>query len=289
MPFTFKSAQKAVAIFLLVGLFFLIAIFILIGKGSDLFTIKDYYKTIFDEGYGLTSGSVIKYKSINIGKVRDLQLTSDDHVEVRVWFNSEYRHLIKKNSVLKIQATFIGSPVLVLVPSLSKDDVQLLPGSLIYSSDMPEGRKILAEIAEQTPLKKDDLTATAQKILNNIDNMQPVINSSLYNLRDTLQNIRQITAGVEEILSNINYGNSSIGALVKDNRELYNKINSMMDSLDATLKSVRSATERPEDMKGIMVLLRENLVELRKVLSGIKTLVGGEKDVEKSIRPGERF
>ncbi len=282
MPFTFKSAQKAVAAFLLIGVFLFIAVLILIGKGSDLFTIKDYYITEFDEGYGLASGSAIRYKSIVIGKVRDLKLTSEDVIRVTVWFNSEYRYLIKQDSVLKVQSSIIGTSYLILVPSIDPKSMPLLPGSLILSSDMPEGRRLMEKLAGLTPVKKDDLNAMAQKILGNIDRLEPVINSSMYNLKS-------ITAEVRDILSNINSEDTSIGAILKDKKGLYNKIDSMMASLDSVLKSVKTATDRPEDLRSIVILLRENLVELKSTLSGVKNLVGGSKELETTIKAGERF
>ncbi len=283
MPFTFKGAQKAVSAFILIGIFLFVAVLLLVGKGSDLFTIKDYYITDFDDGYGMASGSPIKYKSINIGKIRDLKLTEDDRIRVTVWFNEEYRYLIRQDSVLKIQSSIIGSSFLVLIPSPDSNTVQLLPGSLILSSDMEEGRKILDELALKTPVKKDDINAMAQKILNNIDKLEPVING-------TMNNLRTITAEARDILSNINSEDTSIGSIIKDKKGLSAKIDNMMGSLDSTLKSLKTATERPEDMKAIVILLRENLVELKETLSTVKSFLGGGgKTIDKNIKPGERL
>jgi ABC-type transporter Mla subunit MlaD len=283
MPFTFKGTQKATAAFLLIGIFLLIAVIIIVGKGSDLFTIKDYYITNFDDGYGLSSGSPIKYKSITIGKVRDLKLTRDSHIRVTVWFNSEYLYLIRQDSVLQVQSSLIGSAFLILVPPADTNGMFLYPGSMILSSDMDRGRLILEKLAESTPIKRDNINAMALKILNNIDKMEPVINGTLYN-------VESITAETREILSNINSGDTSIGSLLRDKKALSSKIDSMMNSLDSTLKNLKTATDRPEDLRAIEILLRENLFELRLTLSAIKNFLGGEKTTEeKNINPGDRF
>jgi ABC-type transporter Mla subunit MlaD len=283
MPFTFKGAQKATAAFLLIGIFLFIAVLIIVGKGSDLFTIKDYYITSLDDGYGLSSGSPVKYKSITIGKVRDLKLTEDSRIRVTVWFNSEYTHLIRQDSVLKVQSSIIGSAFLVLVPSPETNTLQLLPGSLIFSSDTEEGRSILEKEAAKTPVKKEDINAMAQKILGNIDKMEPVINGAI-------NNVRSITAETLDILSNINSQDTSIGSLLRDKKGLSAKIDSMMSSLDSTLKNLKKATDRPEDLRAIEILLRENLVELKLTLISIKNFMGGEKTPEeKDINPGDRF
>ncbi len=283
MPFTFKGAQRATAAFLLIGIFLFIAVIIIVGKGSDLFTIKDYYITTFDDGYGLSSGSPIKYKSITIGKVRGLKLTEDSHIRVTLWFNTEYGYLIRQDSVIKVQSSIIGSSSLVLIPSSDSNAIQLLPGSMILSSDMDDGRLILDKLAAKTPVKKDDINAMAQKILNNIDHLEPVING-------TMNNIRTITAEARDILSNINSEDTSIGSIIRDKKGLSVKVDSMMTSLDSTLKNLKTATDRPEDIKTIEVELSENLVELRLTLIAIKNFLGGEKTpVEKNINPGDRF
>ena len=103
MPFTFKNSQKAVAAFFLFGMVLLIAFIILIAKGSDLLTFKDNYYTEYNEGYGMTSGQQIKYKGINIGKIKSISLTKEDKIRVDIWILSDYRYLIRTDSVLKAQ------------------------------------------------------------------------------------------------------------------------------------------------------------------------------------------
>lgn len=291
MPFTFKNAQKAVATFALVGLFLFIAVLFLIGKGSDLFTFKDTYYTIYDDGNGLSSGTAIKYKSITIGKVKGIRLMDNDQIHISISIFSDYRRLIREDSVLKIQGSLLGSASLVLVPSLDSNSQLLLPGSMILSSDMEKGQEYILRFTKASP-PKDDLQATAKKILDNIDNLKPVINTTLMNVRDITGEVKVTMKNIRELSAEINSPNNSIGALVRDKKHLSQRIVSLLDSVDKSLKNVNAMTEKlkdaPADIQAVMVLLRENLIESKKVLSGLKGIVGGDKEVKKTTKKGDR-
>jgi len=86
MPFTFNKFQKAVALFIVIGISLILVVLIFIIKGNNLFEKKVYYYTFLNQTYGLSSGSQIKYKGILIGKVKKLNLTKIDQVLCRVLY-----------------------------------------------------------------------------------------------------------------------------------------------------------------------------------------------------------
>lgn len=317
MPFSFKNTEKAVAVFLLIGLFMFLAILVLIGRGSDLFKLRDSYYTMFNDGYGLGSGMSIKYKGIQIGKIQGVSLYNNDKIKVDVEIFSEYKKLIKQGCVLNAQQGILGAAILELFPSSDSNAPELKPGNQILSSDMEEGRYILDRFNEQAP-KKDDLTAKAKEILDYVASLKPVIDSTMMNIRDStgsirlileglrgrekteisdkilvaLENINITTKNIRDFSAEITSSSNSIGSIAMDNRNIYNKIDSILTSLDASLKSVQTITgklkDSPEDIKAISLLLKDNLIEMKKVLTGLKNIVGGEKATEKSIRSGDR-
>jgi ABC-type transporter Mla subunit MlaD len=318
MPFTFKSAQKAVAMFSLIGLFLFIAIFIMIGRGSDLFTFKDSYYTVLEEGYGLEQGMKIKFKNaIIVGRIKNLQLTPDNKVKAEIAIFSEYRNLIRQDSVLKVNTSLLGGSSLQLLPSIDPNAMALLPGSLILSSDMEKGQEIMVKLSEQGP-KKEDLMGKVKEILDFIADLKPMINKTMMNVRDstgslksilgglkgddksevsdkllaTLENVKMMSKNFKELSTELNSEDNTIGAVIKDKKALYKKIDTMMSSVDTSLKNVKNITEKlqdsPDDIKSIMVLLKENLIESKKVLIGMKNFFGGEKETDKTIKSGGR-
>lgn len=318
MPFTFKNAQKAVSIFMLAGIFLFLVVFFLIGKGSDLFTFKDTYYTELEEGYGLEQGMKIKFKNaVIVGRIKKLQLTENNKVHVEVTIFSDYRHLIREDTVLKVQSSLLGGATFALLPSIDSNAQPLLPGSLILSSDMPEGQNVMLKLSEASP-KKDDLMQKVNDILAYVGELKPVINSTLLNVRDStgslksilgglqgtdrsllsdklmvsLDNLRLMTRNFSELSAQLNSEDNTIGAIIRDKKTLYRRIDSMIANVDSSLKNVRSMSDNlkgsSEDIKSLMALLQENLIESKKVLTGLKNMLGGEKETDRTIRSGDR-
>lgn len=273
MPFTFKNAQKAVAVFSLIGIFMLLAVVILVGKGSDIFTFKDSYFTEYDEGYGMTSGLVIKYKGINIGKIKSMKLNpTNDKIRMEIWINAEHRNLIRQDSVLKAQAGLLGGANLILLPSIDKNSQMLVPGSMIYSSDMEKGQEIMLKLAEMNP-NKEDLTAKAKDLLDNVSDLMPVINKTMLNLRDS-------TGSLKEMMASLNGGGPRT------------KVSDMLDTANSSLKNLKTISEKfkdtPDDVKRLAAMLNDNLVELKKTLVNVNKILGSEKETDKNIKSGGR-
>ncbi|MEJ5285043.1 MAG: MlaD family protein [Brevinematia bacterium] len=290
MPFTFRAMEKLVAAFVVLGLIFFVVMIVLLGRGSYVFRFKDTYYTILNESYGFSSGSQIKYKGLNIGKVKSVKLMEDENVKVEFIILREYRNYIRENSVMKVQSTILGSANFVLIKPEGVNYKIIEPGGRVLSSDDEEGMMVLKKYDES--LKKDDLTATAKKILDNIDSLKPVINQTMYNVKDITEGLKVIVNNFKEIAVELNSTNNTIGSIVKDKKSLLNKIDGMLVSIDTTLKNISDISTKfkntPDDVKGTMVLLQENLIESKKVLIGLKNLLGGEKESAQNIQIGER-
>ncbi len=291
MPFTFRARQKLVATFVVIGLILFIVTIILIGRGSYIFKFKDTYYSILNESYGFTSGSPIKYKGINIGKVKSVKLLSDETVRVDFFVLREYRNLIRENCVMKVQPTLLGSANFVLIEPSERSYRTIEPGNRVLSSDDIEGIAILEKF-DKTMQKKEDLTATAKKILDNIDSLKPVINQTMYNVKEVTDSLKVLVNNLKELSFEISSTNNTIGSIIKDRKTLINKIDGLLATVDTTLRNVRDLSGKvqdiPSDIKSTMVLLQENLVESKKVLLGIKNFLGGEKEKKENFTLGDR-
>jgi phospholipid/cholesterol/gamma-HCH transport system substrate-binding protein len=287
MPFTFKSAQKAVAAFILVAILLFIAIIVLIAKGNDLLVLKREYYTFFQEGYGLTGGNTIKYKGINIGKIKSMVLTEDDRIRVTVQITKPYLKLMREDSVIKISSSLLGGASLVLVTTPNSDSPQLEPGSMMLSSDMDKGQDLILKLSETGP-KKEELTDKVKDIMNMILDLKPVLNATLLNVRDMTGNLKTLTGSLKGGESTAT--SEKLFAILDNIRRLtgQGKLDNLIDSLDGALKNVKTLTAKDEPT---MVMLREDLVELRNTLRSVQGsfLLGGTKsDSGNTIKTGGR-
>lgn len=290
MPFTFRTMQKLVAAFVIIGTILFIVILILLGRGSYIFRLKDTYYCILNESYGFASGSLVRYKGIDIGKIKEVKLQGYENIRVDFVILRKYRNLITENSVMKVQPTLLGGASFVLIRPQERSYKVLEPGSRVLSSDDREGIAILEKY--DSTQKKDDLTATAKKILDNIDSLKPVINQTMNNIKDVTDELKVIVYNIKELTLEINSTNNTIGYIVKDRKALFNKIDDILFSIDATLKNIKKISsnfkDTPADIKHTLTLLQENLIESKRALIGIKNLVGGEKTQSYNFIPEER-
>lgn len=278
MPFVFKKVQKVVSAFVVIALFLLITVIVLIGKGSGMFETKDTYITYINTGHGVTSGQAINYKETPIGKVRKVELTDNDNIRVTLSIDRKYSlKLIHVNSALKISAGgLLGGGGITLYSEMDTNAPFLQPGSVIFSSDTKEGQDIIAGYEKYMP--QNDIMAKVDEILSMVANLDPLITSSMINVRDATGNLSKILGGLA--------GTDESAA----STELLNtlkKLNSVMDSLDATMANVNEMSET--DLSQIMMLLKEDLIELKKVMRNLPLGIGGgNQSGSSTIQGGER-
>lgn len=298
MPFTFSKVQKLVSIFVIFSFFLLLAISIFILKGNKLFVKKIKYHTFFNQTYGLSSGSPLKYKGLEIGKVTGIKLTKQNKILLDFNVYEEYRSLFREETVLKVSSGLIGSATLAVQPDLDKTHSIRPENSLIFSSDMEAGIKILNRNIKKVE-KGEDITAKASQVLDMIADMKPKIYSILDKLNKTLDtfngtaldlkevssslkgegetelankiflildNLNTTTQKANSLISKFSSPDNSIGKFLSDKQELYNKIDKILDNLNYLLNNFQ---DLPDEIKDILDMTKENLVQLKYVLENV--------------------
>lgn len=286
MPFVFKSAQKAVASFVLIAFFLLTTVIVLVGKGSGIFDRKDFYTTYMTTGHGLSEGTSIEYKEFEVGKIQRMDLTEDDQIRVTVSIAKAYsRKLIHKDTVLKVSSGgLLGGGGLEMMSYTDTEGEFLEPGSVIFSSDMEDGQDLLAIYELETV--GDDLMLKVNEILDMVAGFDPLLTDILQNVGDATDNLNKIVGG----LAGTEYSYLSAELL-----ESMWRINGLLDTLDSetvatlneTLDNVNQMTE--EDLDQILLLLEEDLMELKKVMQNLPFGIGtGSSDTSSGIQVGDR-
>jgi phospholipid/cholesterol/gamma-HCH transport system substrate-binding protein len=294
MPFVFKKAQKAVSTLLIVATFLLLALLILVAKGSNLFEFKDRYVTVLNEGYGLAAGNSIRYKGVSIGRIRSMELTPDDKIRVDVEIFRRYRYLIKDDSVFKVSVGIIpglGGSGIVLLQSINPRARPLEPGSMVFSSDMKQGQNIMAEIQKLYP--KDDIMLKVQDILDVVDDLRPLITATMLNVRDSTESIKHILAQVEKDVPNMT---QELDVMLVNINSIVKTLEGSMGSLDGTLKNIDNIVENisdmtEDDLRKVLLLVQENLIDLKKVMRNLPLGMGTGRDAPPSgtsISGGDR-
>lgn len=302
MPFVFSKTQKLAAVFIVFGLIILMAIFAFIIKGNRTFEGKGHFYTFFEDSKGITVGSIIKYKGFSIGKVTKVMLLKDYRTRVDFVIYKEYLDLMRYDTVIKMSSSLLGSSGLTINFLQNQNSLLLPNNSEVLSSDMPMGQDILYKISENMP-KQDDLASKAAQIIDMILELKPIINLTLLNLRDTTYELKVLASSLNgegdsetakkilSLLDKVNIvvdkANSTIDSLSPtlanlkdvsiDAKEITSKlkvdlpkitsdINNLTLKIDKLLKGIDNL---PSDLKEILELAKQNLVQLKYVLENI--------------------
>ncbi|HPC38253.1 MAG TPA: MlaD family protein [Exilispira sp.] len=295
MPFVFSKTQKLAAFFIIFGTILLIAIFAFIIKGNRTFEKKGYYYTFFEDSKGITVGASIRFKGFNIGKVTKVKLLTDFRTRVDFVIYKEYIQLIRYDTVIKMSSSLLGSSGLT-ISFIPDQKCLILPNhSEVLSSDMPLGQDILFKISENMP-KQDDLTAKASQVIDMILELKPVINLTLLNLRDTSFELKNLASSLngkgdsetaKKIFDLLNKVNSTMDLLTPtlanfkdvsvDAKNITTKLNSDLPKILSDLSIIEARIDKllngldnlPEDIKELLELAKQNLIQLKYVLENI--------------------
>lgn len=295
MPFVFSKTQKFAAFFIIFGIILLIAIFAFIIKGNRTFEKKGHYYTFFEDSKGISVGSTIKYKGFSIGKVTKVKLLKDYRTRIDFIIYKEYLELMRYDTVIKMSSSLLGSLGLAINFLASEKALTLPNNSEVLSSDMPLGQDILYKISENLP-KQDDLTAKAGQVIDMILELRPVINLTLLNLRDTTYELKILASSLngkgdsetaKKIFALLDKVNSTLELLYPtlanlkdvsiDAKDITSKLKGDLSKIVTDLNGITFKIDKlltglnnlPQDLKEILELAKQNLVQLKYVLENI--------------------
>jgi phospholipid/cholesterol/gamma-HCH transport system substrate-binding protein len=241
MRFRIRFADKIVGIFILLAILGVAAALILLGLNQRWFARNYVFWTRFASAEGLSVGTPIKLKGFEIGKVDALRLGRDNLVEVEFHVFDTYYPKVVPGSVLERTASALGLGTGLLFHPGPGEAPALPEQSFIPSSDVEEGRLLLAAERGTAPSQSDPIAALLGQV-------QPVLEE----IDRTVVSIRQLTDSL--------------------NRDLQGK---GAGPLSSTLKDVAGAAH---DVAGTAREVNEIAARLEVIAANLEQLSAGLRD-----------
>ncbi|MFO8029704.1 MAG: MlaD family protein [Cyclonatronaceae bacterium] len=247
---TFKAR---LGLFIFVGLsIFVIAIFF-IGKQQNLFSPVFKVTTNFQNVSGLLVGNNIRFAGINVGIVDNITIINDSTVQVDLLIRRSVQQFIKSDSQAGIGSEgIIGERVLILTQGSSHAPI-VQDGQQIFSKEPLEPDMIMASL-HTSATHAEVITNQLSQILINVNSGEGTIGRMIqdttiaHNIAETIANFKkssqeldetievtkqnvfefmeklQLTAAkteiasqeLGEIMTKINSGEGTLGALIND-------------------------------------------------------------------------
>ena len=268
-----KSTDNVkLGLFVLSGLVFLIVTLYMIGKNRNLLGSTFTIKASMNSVNGLMPGNNVRFKGIDVGTVKKIELASDSNILVVLVIDDKVRPYIKQNSIASIGTDGLMGNKLVNINSQSAAAPAVAEGSVIASREPIETDEMLRTL--------NTTNNTIERVTRNLDEITIKLNSSksLWNLlsdtlithdlkqavsdfRDAGANTAILTANAKEIVNRFGTGQGLAGTLFTDT--------TLTKRLDNSMMKIEIASERT----AVMTQNLESVIEGLKSGEGTAALL----------------
>jgi phospholipid/cholesterol/gamma-HCH transport system substrate-binding protein len=187
----FKHLEAVVGAFVIGALAAIVAVVLYIGSETDLFGEKYYLRFKSHSGTGIQKGMPVKLSGFRIGRIHGIELDDQAKVIVRMKIDGKYSRWIRSDSVATLlQEGLVGDSVI---------DVSVgSPGKPVLANDefLPfEEEERMTDIALE-------MSESVKAVLEEVRQTVAYINDPQGDIKRTLANVQQVTAGLDRTRRN---------------------------------------------------------------------------------------
>jgi phospholipid/cholesterol/gamma-HCH transport system substrate-binding protein len=245
-----------------------------IGKENSIFASKVDIHARLTNVSNLKTGSSVELNGIRVGTVSDIQILSEDEVEITLTLQEDKIKWIKKDSKVSISnAGLVGDKFLEIYNGTKESPTFDPEKDFLYSEGGTDLKKML--------VKGESIATVAERILLRIDQI-------LYNLDDgkklvqTVDSISKTAFNLEQVTKELK--EAQMGGMVKN-------INGTMLKLNNASGSIERVMTRIENGPGTMnsLIYSDSLhEELRALLGGAQRNTVIKYFIRESIKKSEK-
>lgn len=239
-------------------------------KGSNIFQSSEIYYLHFENVLGMPSSSPIYADGFKVGTVKSIAYNHKKAKDIVVKINVEKGLRIPKGSIAEIETDMLGGvKINLLLSNNPRYKLQIgdtIPGQVNWGMMASINKEIMPH-AEKILIKLDTITSSLQHLLTN-----KVLEETLISTRNTMKNLELATTSLNELLKkqvpeiSKNLATASSNAVIITNKLKKVDFAATLKKVDATLCSVKSATDQLSSKKGTMGLLLSDSTLYRNLL-----------------------
>ena len=229
---------------LLLGAVAIVALFWLRGTQNSL---REYVVVTKYSVGGLNPEAQVRYRGIRVGKVKDIQLDSDDPSDILIKISITDNIPLTKGTVAKLATQGVTGIAHVLLLDSGKDNAPLIAtdGRLPRIAMVPS---LLDEMSESGPaaLRQAQEVMTAANALLNEENRRRFaatmanLESASASMKPAIENMNAALVQVRKLLDDKNVKSLSraageLGPLLADTRQLVGKMHTTAEKLDVAI------------------------------------------------------
>ncbi|MBK9275630.1 MAG: MCE family protein [Flavobacteriales bacterium] len=290
MPRTSEQSLR-LGLFVLAGTAVLVIGLYLLGSKRDLFSRTITVEAVFQQVGGLRPGNNVRYMGINVGTVKDIAITSDTTVRVRLAIREEAAGHIRSNAVATVGTDgLMGNRLVNLAPG--EGEGAPLAEDVVLPSSVPLDTDLMLRTLDRTNANlaaiTDDVRELAARLNtkgNAVDLLADTVlahdlGAALREIRIAAGHARAATAGIDALMGDVREGKGVLGTLVGDPaseqqvRGLLGNLRQVSDSLHAATEGINRFAEALNTPGGMAHTLTADTLltlDLRRTLSRLDT------------------
>lgn len=201
-----------------------------IGKENSIFDKKVDIKARVGNVSALKPGSYVEFKGIRVGTVTQINIISDDEVEITMNVLDKELKWVRNDARVSISTAGLVGDKFVEIYNGSKDAAIFDPQKdILYSEDLTDIKKLM--------VKGDSIATTTNKILVKLDNILTKIGDGkaiidmINSLSHSAKNLETVTADLKD---------AKVGQMVSNVNNTMTNLNKASGSLTRVLTRVET-------------------------------------------------
>jgi len=273
---TLETTQRIkLGIFVSTGVVLLVTALYFLGNKKNMFSKTISIHTYFENINGLVTGNNVRLSGIDVGTVSKIEIKSSTKIYVELTLEENYVEFIGINSIATLGTDgLMGNRLVNIEPGKDYERI-------IKSGDQIVGKEVLSTDEMMLTLDKtnknisivsEDLVSITGSINKSRGTLYSVlldtslaesIKYSLLNISDISTSLRNFSADLLKLSTDIRQGHGIVGELTKDN-------SSMHTQFDSTLSNLRVASD---ELSRFSTTLKETMDSIKHAKGSLPTLM----------------
>lgn len=220
----------------------MVTIFML-NKENAIFSTKVYIKTEVKSAQNLKDGAAVQLRGVKVGSVSSIRFKSVESLIITVGVNSNYQEWIKKDATLSFKTQGVLGDKFLEITGGTEGAPSVADGDFLVTNESNQFEHIIT--------KSEDLMVAAGSILTKFDKMVSSVETN--RLEKILQNLENLTANTNKVMSNLNDKNftQSISNF-KSSSESLTKITKQIEQGPGTMHALIYDQGLHEDLRSLV-------------------------------------
>ena len=259
---TKKIHNVQLGLFVLAGIAFLVLTLYMMSKNRSLLGSTFMVKAVVSNVNGLVPGNNVRFKGIDVGTVKSIEIANDTVIHVTMVIDSKMRPFIKQNAVVSISTDGLMGNKLININSLPGVSDVVKDGSILESVKPIETDEMLRTL-NTTNHNIERITDNLKQItmkLNNSNSLWNLLSDTIIteDLRKTIEGFRQTgtntakaSDNAQALLARLGRGKGMLPTLFTDT--------SMANQVATSLATIKYAADETAGMMEDLNNMIENM------------------------------